>query len=85
MLAIALTFTAWLVGLVFFRADSVPHALQLVAGMFGFNGLALPDHWLPKWGVAGAWLSSAGVPFSDARGLVSAANSWRNSSSEGCA
>ena len=72
VLAIALTFTAWLVGLVFFRADSVPHALQMVAGMFGFNGLALPDHWLPKWGVAGAWLSSAGVPFSDARGLVSA-------------
>ena len=70
--AIALTYVAWLVGLVFFRADSVPHALQILAGMFGFNGFALPDHWLPKWGALGAWLSVQGVSFGNGRDLVSA-------------
>ena len=69
--AIALTFTAWLVGLAFFRADSVPHALQIVGGLFGLNGFALPDYWLAKWGVFGQWLSLNGVSFGNARGLIS--------------
>ena len=70
--AVLLTFAAWLVGLAFFRADSVPHALQIVAGMFGMNGMALPDHWLAKWGAFGTWVAANGVPFSDSRGLVTA-------------
>ena len=68
--AVALTFSAWLVGLAFFRADSVPHALQIVGGMFGMNGVALPDHWLAKWGALGQGLMALGVPFDNARGLV---------------
>ncbi len=70
--AVLLTFAAWLVGLAFFRADSVPHALQIVAGMFGLNGFALPDQWLAKWGALGTWFAASGVAFSDARGLVTA-------------
>jgi D-alanyl-lipoteichoic acid acyltransferase DltB (MBOAT superfamily) len=70
--AVLLTFAAWLVGLAFFRADSVPHALQMVCGMMGLNGFALPDQWLAKWGAFGQWLASGGVAFSDARGLVTA-------------
>ena len=69
--AIGLTFVAWLVGLAFFRADSVPHALQIVGGMGGLHGLAVPDHWLAKWGAVGAWLSLNGVSFANSRGLVS--------------
>ncbi len=72
VIAIGVTFVAWLVGLAFFRADSVPHALQLIAGMFGFHGMALPDHWLPKWGALGTWLVANGVAFTDSRGLVTA-------------
>ncbi len=68
--AVALTFAAWLVGLAFFRADSVPHALQIIGGMAGQHGFALPDQWLAKWGSAGQWLASNGVSFSDSRGLI---------------
>jgi alginate O-acetyltransferase complex protein AlgI len=68
--AIGLTFVAWLVGLAFFRADSVPHALQIVGGMFGAYGFSLPDQWLAKWGALGQWLVSGGVLFNDSRGLV---------------
>jgi alginate O-acetyltransferase complex protein AlgI len=70
--AVLLTFAAWLVGLAFFRADSVPHALQMVAGLSGLNGLLLPDQWLAKWGVLGQWLATRGVVFGDSRGLVTA-------------
>ncbi len=69
-LAVLLTFIAWLVGLAFFRADSVPHALQMVAGMFGLHGFALPDQWLAKWGMFGQWLATSGAAAGDARGLV---------------
>lgn len=68
--AVLLTFVAWLVGLAFFRADSVPHALQIVSGMFGVYGFALPDHWLAKWGALGQWLALGGVSFGNTRGLV---------------
>lgn len=68
--AVLLTFVTWLVGLAFFRADSVPHALQIVAGMLGLNGAALPDQWLAKWGALGQWLSASGVAFDVSRGLV---------------
>jgi hypothetical protein len=70
--AVLLTFVAWLVGLAFFRADSVPHAVAIVAGMFGHNGFALPDQWLAKWGDFGRLLAAGGIAFSDSRGLVTA-------------
>ena len=68
--AIALTYVAWLVGLAFFRADSVPHALQIVGGLVGMHGFALPDYWLAKWGMFGQWLSLNGVSFGNSRGLI---------------
>jgi hypothetical protein len=68
--AIGVTFVAWLVGLAFFRADSVPHALQIAGGMFGVYGFSLPDQWLAKWGAFGQWLSLSGVSFNNSRGLV---------------
>ena len=70
--AVLFTFAAWLVGLAFFRSASVPDALNLIAGMAGAHGFALPDAWLVKWGPLGAWLVAQGVEFSDARGLVRA-------------
>jgi D-alanyl-lipoteichoic acid acyltransferase DltB (MBOAT superfamily) len=72
LVAVLVTFVAWLVGLAIFRADSVPHALQIIAGMFGVNGMVLPDRWLPKWGALGSWLAANGVVFGDSRGLVTA-------------
>jgi D-alanyl-lipoteichoic acid acyltransferase DltB (MBOAT superfamily) len=64
------TFAAWLVGLAFFRSETVADAMALVGGMAGLNGFALPDHWLAKWGALGQWLAACGVEFTDARGLV---------------
>jgi alginate O-acetyltransferase complex protein AlgI len=41
-LAVALTFVAWTVSLVFFKAGSVGHALMVLEGMAGLNGVVLP-------------------------------------------
>jgi alginate O-acetyltransferase complex protein AlgI len=71
-LACGVTFIAVVVGWVIFRADSLSTAQNILHGMAGFNGVALPDHWLAKWGAPGAWLSAHGVMFSDTRGLVTA-------------
>jgi D-alanyl-lipoteichoic acid acyltransferase DltB (MBOAT superfamily) len=65
-----LTFVAWLVGLAFFRSDSVADAAVLVQSMFGLHGCALPDHWLAKWGALGQWLAANGVSFTESRALV---------------
>ena len=70
--ACAITFIAVVVGWVIFRADSLSAASKMLSGMAGFNGFALPDHWLGKWGEFGQWLASSGVAFSDSRGLVTA-------------
>lgn len=45
LLGIALTFYMVVVAWVFFRADTVPAALNLIKGMLGFNGLRLPSSW----------------------------------------
>jgi len=64
------TFIAWLVGLAFFRSDSVADAMVLVHGMSGLHGCALPDDWLAKWGAFGQWLATHGVAFTESRALV---------------
>jgi D-alanyl-lipoteichoic acid acyltransferase DltB (MBOAT superfamily) len=69
-LGVLLTYACWLVGLAFFRSETLPGAFGLLAGMAGLNGFALPDMWLAKWGAAGQWLQSAGLEFSQSRGLV---------------
>ena len=71
-LACGVTFAAVVVAWVVFRADSVGTASVMLQGMAGLNGVALPDHWLPKWGAPGAWLAAQGIVFNDARGLVTA-------------
>ncbi len=71
-LACIITFLAVVAGWVVFRADSMATATAMLKGMAGLNGFALPDHWLPKWGLLGQWLSGYGVAFTDSRGLVPA-------------
>ena len=71
-LACVITFAAVVVGWVVFRADNMSTAIAMLKGMAGLNGFALPDHWLPKWGALGQWLSANGVAFADSRGLVPA-------------
>jgi D-alanyl-lipoteichoic acid acyltransferase DltB (MBOAT superfamily) len=70
VVACLLTFAAWLVGLAVFRSQTVSDAMSLWQGMFGWNGFALPDYWLAKWGAPGQWLAANGVAFTEARGLV---------------
>ena len=67
----ALTFVAVVVAWVVFRASDMASALAMLKAMAGFNGVVLPDFWLPKWGVFGQWLAAQGVVFGDTRDLVS--------------
>ncbi len=69
-LGCVITFVAVVAGWVVFRAESVPAALNMLAGMAGLHGFALPDVWLAKWGNSGQWLAAHGVTFIDSRGLV---------------
>jgi len=65
-----LTFIAVVIGWALFRAADLTAAVAMLKAMAGFNGLVLPDFWLPKWGAAGQWLAAHGVQFGDTRDLV---------------
>lgn len=66
-----LTFVAVVIAWVVFRASNMNSAVVMLKAMAGFNGLVLPDFWLPKWGAFGQWLAAQGVVFGDTRDLVS--------------
>jgi alginate O-acetyltransferase complex protein AlgI len=68
--ACLLTFIAVVIGWVLFRAADFAAAVAMLKAMAGFNGLVLPDFWLPKWGAVGQWLVAHGVRFGDTRDLV---------------
>jgi hypothetical protein len=50
--AVFLTFVCVVIALVFFRADNVPTAINLLAGMAGFHGVAVHTNLLQLPGVA---------------------------------
>ncbi len=62
-LAVALTFLAVIVGWVFFRAASLPQALDILAGMAGMHGVALPDALASRLGPLKDSLGALGVDF----------------------
>jgi alginate O-acetyltransferase complex protein AlgI len=63
LIGVGITFVAWLVGLVFFRSDSMQGAYHLLEGMAGMHGLVLPYRWQVSWGPLGQWLLARGVEF----------------------
>jgi D-alanyl-lipoteichoic acid acyltransferase DltB (MBOAT superfamily) len=58
-----LTFTGVLITMVFFHADSVPNALDIVAGMVGLHGVVLPMTILERMPAFGTTLARLGVGF----------------------
>ena len=58
-----LTFLAVVVAWVYFRAESMEIAHTVLAGMLGFNGIALPEQWLGKLGAYSEWLATVGIGF----------------------
>lgn len=62
-LAVALTFVAVVVAWVFFRASTLHGALDLLAGMAGLHGVALPEAVGRLIGGAAPMLAAAGVRF----------------------
>lgn len=56
--SVALTFVCVVVGLVFFRADDLPAAFNLLAGMAGANGIVLPGRFAQ-------FLTDLGLPTGD--------------------
>jgi len=59
--SVALTFLVVVLGWVFFRATSFDAALALIKGMFGLNGVSLPDVIGLRLGSLGTWLAAQGV------------------------
>lgn len=47
--AMATTFIAVVIGWVFFRAPDIDTALRILDGMFGFNGIVLPEELMPTY------------------------------------
>jgi alginate O-acetyltransferase complex protein AlgI len=62
-LGLVATLTCVFVANAYFRAESVPAGSNLVAGMFGFHGVGLPEVFLSRLGGFGAMLSHLGVTF----------------------
>ena len=60
---LVLTFVAATVALTYFRADSVAIGNNIVAGMFGFHGIALPNVIESRLPALGHILAQAGVAF----------------------
>lgn len=62
--SVLLTFICVVMALVFFRADNVPAALNLLTGMVGGHGLSLPERMLALPGVTGI-ASALDLPIAD--------------------
>jgi alginate O-acetyltransferase complex protein AlgI len=58
-----LTFISVSAAMVFFRSPTVASAMDLVRGMIGLNGIALPEASYNYLGSLGSWLHSMGVAF----------------------
>jgi alginate O-acetyltransferase complex protein AlgI len=56
-----LTFTAVVVAMVFFRSPTVTSAIDVIKGMIGENGVALPGQIYDHLGPLAGWLHRAGV------------------------
>jgi alginate O-acetyltransferase complex protein AlgI len=63
VLARSVTFLAVTVAWVFFRASNFDEAVNILRGMSGRNGFALPATWLPRLGSVGPWLAAHGAQF----------------------
>ena len=61
LMAWLITFVAVVVGWVFFRATDFHSAVAILKGMFGINGVALPNAILARIGGVGDWLQEHGV------------------------
>jgi alginate O-acetyltransferase complex protein AlgI len=59
--SVALTFVSVAISMVFFRSATVKSALNIIAGLFGFNGFSLPEELLSRWGGLGRKLQAIGV------------------------
>lgn len=58
---IAITFVAVVFAMVLFRSSTVSAAVNLLSGMIGLNGMALPRTLFAHLGPLGGWLTSLGV------------------------
>ena len=65
LICTALTFTVFIASLAIFRADDLDAAYQVLVGMSGHNGVAIPVKYLSRWGEFGKVLQSWGLQFDD--------------------
>ncbi len=61
VIAIGLTFLSVVIAWVFFRANSFSTAIDILSGMSGLHGVAMPETVVRKLGPFGTWLGSLGI------------------------
>ncbi len=65
-----ITFIAVIIGWVFFRATSIDSAINMLYGMLGFNGFALPSGILNRLGTISEIIQSLGVKSESSSGSI---------------
>jgi alginate O-acetyltransferase complex protein AlgI len=76
-LGVVITFNLVVLLWVFFRAADVPAALSMIKGMFGGNGVVLPDAWRQGEGFVAGFLQQQGFAFGgESAFLVRTPFSW---------
>ena len=63
--AIALTFLAVMLAWVFFRAETLSGAVNILSGMAGLQGIEFPIEYLKEWENLGPFMQDMGVVFTD--------------------
>lgn len=69
-----LTFMAWVVSMVYFRAPDVTKANEVLVAMMGFSGFAIPAGILVRLGELGHWLTQMGIGATHGGGAQFVAN-----------
>jgi D-alanyl-lipoteichoic acid acyltransferase DltB (MBOAT superfamily) len=65
---LVLTFLSVVVSMVLFRSSTVSAAIEMLKGMIGLNGVALPQTYYEHLGPLGGWLQGLGVVFESSSG-----------------
>ena len=74
--SLLLTLLAVIVAWVFFRAETLTGAMEIVRGMVGLNGVVLPAKYFERWGEFSQFLQIKGVVFGDLKTLDTLSPIW---------
>ncbi len=76
LLSLLVTLLAVAVAWVFFRAETMSGAIQILQGMAGMNGIVLPAKYFDRWGELAVVLKESGVVFGDVNSFKTLSSFW---------